>query len=215
MKHVLGHLAQFASLSRQAELLCTQGLSHLLTEPEARGAFNLLIESLVDCPVEPCVAWHAESRQLDGGRPDLEGRLADGMASVKVEAKLGAPFGRGQLRSYRDALATGSGQTVLLLVVPRRRYQETVEYVQAELGVPGSGPWRSTHDRGEVLTAAVTWEQVFEALEAVASASFRSDLEQLTAMYQVFNGDIMEPLADEAEVLAWREREPWWKPSWT
>ena len=39
-QRLLSHLAQFSSFSKQGELLCTQGLTYLLENPDARAAFG-------------------------------------------------------------------------------------------------------------------------------------------------------------------------------
>ena len=104
---ILGHLAQFASFAAEYEVLCTQGLVHLLDEPKARACFAREIRLSAGVEVPNDLLWRAEVLQADGGRPDLEGITRNGVPLVKVEAKLGAPFSRGQLRSYVEDLAEG------------------------------------------------------------------------------------------------------------
>ena len=92
MPTLLGHLAQFASLSSQGEFLCTQGLPHLLGEhadASAALATELTARTGVDLPHD--LTWLAEPPQSDGGRPDLEARLG-AIPIVKIEAKLDAAF---------------------------------------------------------------------------------------------------------------------------
>ena len=93
MRTLLGHLSQLGSFSTQGEVLCTQGLAHLLREhPDARSAFASEIAAVTGLRIDDDLAWRAEARQeLDQGRPDLEARTADGMPTVKVEAKLANP----------------------------------------------------------------------------------------------------------------------------
>jgi hypothetical protein len=59
--------------------------------------------------------------------------------------------------------------------------------------------------------ALVSWEEVFEALATVRSDEFRGNLNQLRAMYRVLNGDDLEPLTNDEEILQWRERAAWWE----
>src|SRR5450756_1727996 len=107
MDRLLGHLAQFGSFSQQGALLCTQGLAYLWRDTEGERVFTGLISLATGHSLSPGLSWQAERRQEDGGRPDLEGRNAEGQPVVKIEAKLGAPFGQGQLESYVSALCAG------------------------------------------------------------------------------------------------------------
>lgn len=79
MKRLLGHLAQFDSFFSQGELLCTQGLTHLLREhSEARSALAAEIGSRSGVSPQDDLTWRAEAYQdHDGGRPDLEGCARD------------------------------------------------------------------------------------------------------------------------------------------
>ena len=211
MDRLLGHLAQFGSFWQQGELLCTQGLAYLLRDAEGERVFTGLISSATGHSLSPGLSWQAEVRQEDRGRPDLEGRNAEGKAVVKIEAKLGAPFGQGQLESYVSALCSGGQGGILLVVVPKSRVGEATGYACEHFQIAGSGPWRITREAVEIPCAVVTWEDVLDALSAVASERFRDDLSQFHAMYRVFNGDDMEPLTEDVELLAWRDREAWWE----
>jgi len=209
----LGHLAQFGSFSQQGELLCTQGLAYLLGDAEGERAFTDWISSATGHPLSPGLSWLAESRQEDRGRPDLEGRNAEGQPVVKIEAKLGAPFSQGQLVSYVSALcADGQGGTLLILV-PKSRLVEITGYVRALFKIPGPGPWLVTRGAVEMPCAVVTWEDLLEELSEelsrVSSERFRDDLSQFRAMYRVLYG--MVPITDDKQVLAWRDQEAWWE----
>ena len=211
MDRLLGHLAQFGSLSQQGELLCTQGLAYLLEDPEGERVFTGWISSATDHPLSSGLSWLAERRQEDRGRPDLEGRNAEGLPVVKIEAKLGAAFGEAQLESYVSALcASGQGGT-LLIVVPRSRLEEITGYASAHFGIAGAGPGRIVCEAVEIPCAVVTWEDLLEELSTVTSERFQDDLSQFRAMYRAFNGDDMEPLTSDEQVLAWHDQEAWWK----
>lgn len=213
MDRILGHLAQFGSFAKQGELLCTQGLAFLLRNRNGERAFTELISLATDCPVSPGLTWWAESRQLDGGRPDLEGRSASGVPIVKVETKLGAQLGDGQLDSYLAALCQGVGVQVgvLLVIVPRTRREHIADCMCTQLTLTGTAPWRIARGEVQLYAAVVSWEEVFEALAASSSGTFADDVAQLSAMYRVLNGDDMEPLTSDEQVLAWRNREAWWE----
>ena len=209
MDRLLGHLAQFGSFSQQGELLCTQGLAYLLGDTEGERVLAGWISSATGHSLSPRLSWQAEPRQEDRGRPDLEGRNAEGWPLVKIEAKLGAPFSQGQLESYVSALcADGQGGTLLILV-PKSRLVEITGYVSALFQIPGPGPWLVTRGAVEIPCAVVTWEDLLEALSTVASERFRDDLSQFRAMYTVFYG--MVPITDDKQVLAWRDQEAWWE----
>jgi len=210
MDRLLGHLAQFGSFSQQGELLCTQGLAYLLRDAEGERVFTDLISRATGHSLGPGLSWQAEPRQEDQGRPDLEGRNAEGQPVVKIEAKLGAPFGQGQLESYVSALCAGGQGGTLLIVVPKSRLEEITGHASAHFGIAGAGPWRILREAVEIPCSVVTWEDLLEALSTVASERFRDDLSQFRAMYRVFNGDDMEPLTSDEQVLAWRDREAWW-----
>lgn len=207
---LLGHLAQFASFSKQGEVLCTQSLAYLLKDAEAERAFAALLTEAAAHPVSSGLAWRAESVQADGARPDLEGRADDGTIVVKVEAKLGATLGDGQLESYCMHLFRGQHAPVLVILIPRSREEEIARCARRDLRVQGPSPWRAADAAGEVVVTIITWERVFDAIRSTASASCIADLEQLAAMYRVLNGDVMEPLTSDEEVLAWRDRYQWW-----
>ena len=211
MDRLLGHLAQFGSLWKQGELLCTQGLAYLLRDTEGERAFTDFISSATKHTLSPGLSWQAECRQEDRGRPDLEGRNAEGQPVVKIEAKLGAPVGHRQLESYVSALCAGGRGGTLLVVVPQFRREEITGHVNAHFEVAGAGPWRIMREAVEIPCAVVTWEDLLEALLAVDSVSFGDDLGQLRAMYRVFNGDVVEPITSIEEVLAWRDREASWE----
>ncbi len=211
MDRLLGHLAQFGSFWNQGELLCTQGLAYLLRDPEGERVFADLISSATRHSLSPGLSWHAEARQEDRGRPDLEGRDADGKAVVKIEAKLEAPFGPGQLESYVAALCVDGQGGTLLIVVPKSRIEEAACHACEHFPIAGSGPWRIPHEAVEVACAVVSWNDVMDALSTVASERFRDDLSQFRAMYRVFNGDDPEPPTSDPELRIWHDNEAWWQ----
>lgn len=209
MNHLLGHLAQFASFWKQGEFLCTQSLAYLLTYQECSLRFTDLIRSESGLSSLNVQEWRPESVQTDGGRPDIEGRNIAGNPVVKIEAKLGSSFGDGQLESYTTALQEGNAQSALLILVPASRLNESISYICSHFAVEGHGPWNLKF-APSVHVAVVTWERLIEDLEGVANEKFVSELLQFRAMYRVFNGDDIEPLTNDGQVLAWREREDWW-----
>jgi hypothetical protein len=211
MDRLLGHLAQFGSFAQQGELLCTQGLAYLLRDAEGEQAFTGWISSATGHSLNPGLSWWAESRQEDRRRPDLEGRNAEGRPVVKIEAKLWAPFGRGQLGSYVSALCAGGQGGTLLIVVPKSRLEEITGHVNAHFEIAGDGPWRIIREAVEIPCSVVTWEELLEELSTVSSERFRDDLSQFHAMYRVLNGDDMEPITSDEEVLAWRDRKASWE----
>ena len=211
MDRLLGHLAQFGSLLKQGELLCTQGLAYLLRDTEGERVFTGWISSATDQSLSSRLSWQAERRQEDRGRPDLEGRNAEGQPVVKLEAKLEAPFGHRQLESYVSALCAGGRGGTLLVVVPQLRREEITGHVSELFKLAGAGPWRIIREDVAIPCAVVTWEDLLEALSAVDSVQFGDDLSQFRAMYLVFNGDDMEPITSVGEVLAWRDKEARWE----
>lgn len=206
MRRLMSHLAQFSSLSKQGELLCTQGLAYLLQNPDARKSFGDHISKAAGRTVNSNLTWRAEARQKDGARPDLEGCTADGKLVVKIEAKLGAAFGEGQLSSYLGDLQESSDSGLLLVLVPRYRAVAMKASVSSASALTGDGPWQlgATSD---FSVAVIDWEGVLDALGAVRSELFRGDLAQFQAMYRVLKGYDIEPLGSVSELLAWRKRE--------
>ena len=209
MNKLLGHLAQFASFSRQGELLCTQGLTYLLRQPAANIAFTGYVGRIAGIALPKTLEWKPELVQTDGGRPDIEGRDAQGKALVKIEGKLGAEFGKGQLESYVRALQATEVEGSLLVLVPGRRVAEYVDQVQRTFGCSANGPWVLAGSP-PVHVAVISWEQVIEELAPATESDFQGDLPQFEAMYRVFNGDDIEPLTSDEQVLTWREKEGWW-----
>ena len=207
MNVILGHLAQFASFAAQSEVLCTQGLVHLLDQSDARACFIKEIRSSTSVEVPDNLIWRAEVLQQDRGRPDLEGSTARGVSVVKVEAKLGAAFSAGQLRSYvEDLSARGAGVGVLLVLVPKARIAEAAREISLTFEVQGDAPWRPARYPGIAITV-ITWEQILNALDnAGLPGPSACDVAQLNAMYRVLSGQHIEPLANIEDLLGWRER---------
>jgi len=205
MRLLMSHLAQFSSLSKQGELLCTQGLAYLLQNPDARKSFGDHISKAVGRTIDADLTWRAEARQKDGARPDLEGCTADGKLVVKIEAKLGAAFGEGQRSSYLGDLQERSDRGMLLVLVPQYRVAAMKASVPCVSALTEDGPWQlgTTPD---FSTAVIDWEGVLVTLRDVRSEPFRSDLAQFEAMYRVLEGHDIEPLRSVSELLAWRER---------
>lgn len=206
---LLGHLAQFASFSKQGELLCTQSLAFPLRDATLRAAVGALVARTANCAEPQVFEWRAEVRQEDGGRPDLEGRAADGKALIKVEGKLGAAFGSGQVTSYVNGLCRAGCPTILLVIVPARRYKEACGHVSQSLQLPGEGPWQAPLASG-VAVAVVSWEDVVGAMERAATGEAKHDVLQLKGMYRALNGDDFEPLTSEQDIVAWKLRMDWW-----
>ena len=205
---LLGHLARFGAFSAQSEVLCTQGLTHLLSAHEdARMAFSAEVTSRAGVTVAEDLKWLAESKQADGARPDLEACAADGVPVVKIEAKLGAALLANQLQSYlHDLLARNSGPSALLVLVPRGRTMEAARVTAAALELQGSGPWPCTDDR-RCGVAVISWDELFDCLARGESARCRHELEQLQAMYRVLSGDYIAPLASDEDLSTLGERE--------
>lgn len=207
MGTLLGHLAQFASFTTQGEVLCTQGLAYLLRHPAAHQALAAEIADRSGVALGDNVTWVAEAHQeSDRGRPDLEARLGgDPQAPVvKVEAKLGAPFGGGQLQSYVSDLSSKSGG-VLVVLIPRYRLLEAASAVLEAFQVSGPGPWRPP-DSPTVAVIVISWEEVLEALLQVQVEPVYGEVQQFQGMYQVLSGAHIEPLASRDDLIAWRER---------
>jgi hypothetical protein len=208
---LLGYLAKFGSFSNQSELLCTQGLTYLFqTYKEARSAMADEVDTRTGIGISDSLTWLAEAQQADEARPDLEARSADGVPVVKVEAKLGAELGTGQLQSYvADLLERNSGQSVMLVLVPKGRTAESAQVTITAFGPSESGLWQVTDTRftGTALISVMSWDELFTSLRAGKGERFLLELEQLQTMYHVLIGDFIAPVTSNEEVLRWRERE--------
>jgi hypothetical protein len=204
---LLGHLALFGSLGSQAELLCTQGLAHLLrTYGEARAAMARMVTERAGVRVDGQVSWCAEVVQSDRSRPDLEACTAEGVPVVKVEAKLAADLGAEQLLSYFADLQRHNSHSALVVLVPARRRGEASKTTTAALGLDGPGPWpaRAPHRPG---VAVITWEELFATLAEPGSTRLAFEVEQLHAMYQVLVRAHVAQLAGVEDNRTWREHE--------
>ncbi len=203
-RRLLGHLAQFSSLSKQGEVLCTQGLAFLLTNADARSVFAEWILRCTGFAVGQDAAWQAELRQEDGGRPDLEA-VVDGKPIAKVEAKLGALLSKSQLKEYVADLHKRSGRGLLLVLVPSYRVGEATAVASSAFDLTGDGPWRLA-DWSDITVAVISWEDVLVVPKAVGSEPFAGDLDQFEAMYLALIGE--DPgITNAPEGLAWRDRE--------
>lgn len=80
----MSYLAHFSSISKQGELLCTQGLAYLLQNPSARSVLADHLSQRVGTTLPSDLTWRAEPRQEDGGRPDLEARTSEGKLVARL-----------------------------------------------------------------------------------------------------------------------------------
>lgn len=205
---LLGHLARFATFSNQAEVLCTQGLAYLLqTHQEVRSAIADEIRIRTGVKIDKSSIWLAEATQEDGGIPDLEARTSTGVPEIKIEAKLGAALFETQLQSYEaDLRKRNSGESVLLVLVPRRRVADISQVVSNAFGPSESGQWQ-LHDESSsslVVVSIIHWDKVFATLQNGASERCRYELEQLRSMYHELSSDYIAPLASEENLRQWR-----------
>lgn len=203
MRLLMTRLAQFSSLSKQGELLCTQGLAYLLESPSASAAFADFIRERVGWSVGADLTWKAEVYEKGAGRCDLEA-WADGATVAKLEAKLGAVLGENQLIAYAKALEKcASG--LLLVLVPAHRGAEILALVSGMFKLTGGGPW--LRGKPDCSVAVIYWEEVLKALDVIRSEPFSGALAQFQAMYRVLKGYDIEPITSDAELLRWREKE--------
>lgn len=208
MGTLLGHLAQFAAFAAQGELLCTQGLAYLLQHPDADAALRAALPARTGFPLDDNLSWVAEAGQAeDRRRPDLEARIGgDPLAPVvKIEAKLGAPFGLGQLQSYANDLAAKSGG-LLMVLVPRYRVTEASDLLSDAFEVSSPGIWQRP-DEANVLAIVISWEEVVAALLLPQTEPLHGEVVQFEAMYRALTGAYIEPLAGIDDLIAWRDRE--------
>jgi len=208
---LLGYLAKFGSFSQQSELLCTQGLTYLLQEHEdARSALADEVKARTGIVIGDSLTWLAEARQEDLARPDLEARTAKKVPVVKIEAKLGADLHADQLQSYEaDLRQRNSGEAALLVLVPKGKTTRVAQVTFDAFGLSGSSPWRVTSGRasGAVVIAAISWDELFDALRGGQEERFRHELEQLEAMYRVLSGEFIAPLASIEDLRQWKKHE--------
>lgn len=196
-RRLMTHLAQFSVFSKQGEVLCTRGLEYLLETSEAKAAFSNFLTSLFSVSVSPDLHWRAEVKQKDGTRPDLEAYTADGKPLIKIEAKLRAQFGAGQLRSYAADLQGRAGGGLLLVLVPRDRIAEANTEVLKTFEL----------DKANCVVAVASWDDVLDQLGSVTSDPFDGDLAQFRAMYRALSGDVVEPFVSNDAIREWRSRE--------
>ena len=205
MKTLIGHLSQFSVLSKQGELLCTQGLHFILENEVLRRVFESHIGEIASFKIEEDLSWHAEATQTDGGRPDLEGRSPTGRPVIKIEAKLHAAFGTGQLASYSQSLSEYPENSLLVVLVPRYRSAEARESI-VEAGFADSQLLRKA-SAPHVCSAIITWEGVFDCLRHAADAFAQGDLRQFEGLYRTVGGEHLEPIAGTAVLKQWRIRD--------
>ncbi len=205
-RRLFTHLAQFSSFSSQGELLCTQSLAFFLKNAAARSALAELISERARVSLPPDLSWRPEVRQANGCRPDLVASNPQGIESIKVEAKLDAPFGEGQLVSYAEELKKQREGGLLIVLVPSHRIAKEETIFPEEYKVGDTARWVWSSDP-RVVSALISWEEVLEALGKASLEAFRPDLAQFEAMYHVLAGNHIEPVTTDAELLAWRERE--------
>jgi hypothetical protein len=100
---------------------------------------------------------------------------------VKIEAKLDAEFGEGQLNSYIRDLRSNSSNGLVLVLVPRRRddviAEDIIQTVSPEFALTGDGPWR-LNKTPDCSIAVIYWEEVLEALGRALSEQNSKYLER-------------------------------------
>ena len=205
MKTLIGHLSQFSVLSKQGEVLCTQGLHFVLESKSLKQAFESQILQAAEFKTDGELTWHTEVRQTDGGRPDLEARSPNGRAIIKIEAKLHAAFGTNQLASYSESLGQSSEGSLLIVLVPKHRVADAEDSI-LKAGFKGLNPFNSV-SAPSVCSAIVTWESVFDCLRAVDSQFAQGDLRQLEGLYRTVVGDYIEPISSSSVLKQWRIRD--------
>lgn len=203
MPTLMGHLAQFSAFNKQGELLCTQGLAHILRNSEAGEAFNAHYLRPAGITYSGQLTWQAEARQEDRARPDLEATTGDGKPVAKIEAKLGAALSEDQLRSYVADLRRRAAGGLLLVLVPSYRIKEALALVSKAFVLSGSGPqWRLSDFAGCVVTVS-SWEEILSMLTKKSAEPFGGDFAQFRDLYRTLIGDYFEaPPAGK-----WRECE--------
>jgi len=188
-------------------VLCTQGLTYLLnTHKEAHSALADKVKACTGIGIGDSLTWVPEALQKDGGRPDLEASTAKGVPVVKIEAKLGAELFKSQLQSYEaDLRQRNTGESVLLVLVPRTRIAEAAGVTAAAFEQSGSGPWRVTNGRpsGGVVISVISWDELFVALQSGRTERFQYELEQLQSMYYELSSDFIAPLASDEDLRQW------------
>jgi hypothetical protein len=205
---LLGYLAKFGSFSIQSELLCTQGLTYLLqTYEDARSALADEVQTRTGVRIGDSLTWLPEALHDDGRRPDLEARTADGVPVVNIEAKLGAELLPDQLQYYvADLRERNSGDTALLVLVPKSRTAEAARVTADAFDLSGAGPWQVT-DGHRTGIAVISWDELFTALRGCKTERFRHELEQLQAMYHELSSDFIAPLASDEDLREWSSSE--------
>ena len=196
MKTLLGHLSQFSSFTSQGELLCTQGLTFLLRNREAAGAFTRMLGERSSAPLNNALTWRTEHAQADQRRPDLEGLNEDGSVSVKIEAKLGAPFAEGQLESYLADLGE-RGAGLLVLLVPQYRLDESTRLARETLA-PEDPKGEKPTDGLPGRVVVISWSDALAALTGIGDPEFQLDLRQFRELYESLAGSRWAPGGDSA-----------------
>ena len=191
-------------------MLCTQGLTYLLqTHEDARSALADELKTRTGIRIGESVTWIAEALQDDLTRPDLEARtIAEvPVPVVKIEAKLGAELHAKQLQSYEaDLRKRNSGETAMLVLVPKGRTIEAGKVIAKAFDKKGSGPWRVT-DGHPCGIAVISWDELFTALRGGEDERFLLELEQLQAMYRELRSDFIAPLASDEDLRQWESCE--------
>ncbi len=207
MRRLLGHLAQASSLYSQGEYLCTQALTYLLDHKEASEVFLSQLSIRLGTRLNHQVQWTSEPTQSDGARPDIQGDSRATGQIIKIEAKLEAPFGDGQLKSYLDDLTMRAACGVLVIIVPNYRRLVVERAVRnTALQFEGSGPWklkRSPH----ILIEDISWEEVLAWLSQVDHRALQNDIEQFHALYQSLVHGEFQPFDSTGAISRWREQE--------
>lgn len=207
VRTLAGFLARHGAITQQGEPLCTQGLAYLLEDEGAKSRFAAFLAARCHVAVSDNLRWVAEATLADKGRPDLEGRSVDRTPVVMIEAKLGAEFGRQQLRSYATDLGTRntSGDGVLVVLVPKHRVETVTAEVRGEFGLAeDERSWRLAAPA--IVVTVLAWDGLLDVLTAEQDGQLNHDIEQLRGMYLTLAGLDIAPVT-APELTNWRKRE--------
>jgi hypothetical protein len=198
---ILAHLG--GRLTRQQELLATEGLAYLLARSEACVAVLRRSALAVGCMLPEALRFRVEVAGTDLERPDIVGTDGDNVEALIIEGKFDAGLTDNQPNAYLGRLGSEL-PGMLLFVVPDLRVPRLWREITARVGMvaPGDGIWSVALGDGRFL-GIISWRALLDLmLHAAVSGSdpVAADIRQLQNLCQRFEGEAFLPF--DAEELS-------------
>jgi len=200
---ILAHLGR--RMTKQQELLATEGLAYLLQNSEACTGVLRRLASQAQCGLPQVIKYRPEISGDDRDRPDVVG-FDDQLKEVAIlEGKFYAGLTDNQPNTYLSRLSNAGGG-LLLFVVPELRlarlWKEVTARAGQEFALERTGEDAGTIAHLKVLPNVtlmmVSWRELLDAMMAAARSgaeAITADIYQLQVLCDRIQGEAFLPFS--------------------